>query len=236
MAIGAYDHHDSLDVEPEVTRVADLLAEFGGEITTPWDIPMPQRGSDAVGARLGSWSHSAGGHTVVHWVGHGGSDRDRAALAHARSPRHVGTEGVSPERLADHLTDREARSDASAPWLIVIIDACKSARFVELLSAALDARQSPRRARHRAARHVRRRRGDRVQRAVAGAQTQPARQRGDPQERRQCRVAPPDSRTRRDSASRWTCADVQRVLAELSEDERRRIVEWLRVRAAGCGW
>ncbi|MGH3569667.1 MAG: hypothetical protein ACRDRH_27375 [Pseudonocardia sp.] len=78
-------------------------------------------------------------------MGHGWSDGKDAALAHARSPSHVGNEGVSPKRLADHLTVREHQACAGAPWLIVMIDACKSARFVELLSAALDDKQGPRR-------------------------------------------------------------------------------------------
>ncbi|MGH3569666.1 MAG: hypothetical protein ACRDRH_27370 [Pseudonocardia sp.] len=66
MAIGVYDNHDELAVDSELARVADLLADFGGEITRPWDISMRERGDDAVGARLGAWSRAVGGPTVLH--------------------------------------------------------------------------------------------------------------------------------------------------------------------------
>ncbi|MCA2226336.1 ATP-binding protein [Nonomuraea aurantiaca] len=59
-------------------------------------------------------------------------------MAHANSPRFVGAEGVPPERLAHHIAERESQSPESGAWLIVVIDACKSARFVQLLSTAVD--------------------------------------------------------------------------------------------------
>ena len=142
VAIGNYLNHDSLEVDPEVTRIVELFTEFGGREAPPWDIPMRHRGGDEVAERLRSWPDASSDNTVLYWVGHGWSDRRTASLAHARSPRAVAEEGVTPAALARSIAARESRCDG---WAIVIVDACCSARFVQLLNAAVDDHQGPRR-------------------------------------------------------------------------------------------
>ena len=94
--IGHYVHHPPLDVDAEVARVVDLFAEFGGR-EEPWAVGMPDRGGDSVAERLRCWSGAPEGNTVLYWVGHGWSDTRTASLAHARSPRAVAEDGVTPE-------------------------------------------------------------------------------------------------------------------------------------------
>ncbi|MEU1241125.1 AAA family ATPase [Micromonospora parva] len=134
--IGAYRHHPPLAVDDEVGRIVELLSEVGG-VVVPWDTPMAERGGDAVSERLSAWSQSSGS-TILYWVGHGWSNGDIASLAHANSPKHVGAEGIPPEQLAHHIAEREMRSLDPDAWLIVIIDACQSSRFVQLLNASID--------------------------------------------------------------------------------------------------
>ncbi|WP_169796219.1 NACHT and WD repeat domain-containing protein [Granulicoccus phenolivorans] len=143
---GEFDHFGKLDATAEVTEVARLLADFGVEQLRPWEGPMTDRGADAVEARFHQWSgaEASSGPTVLYWVGHGWATSRKAALAHARSPEVVGESGISPAKMAAAITDWEARTPETT-WLWVIIDACKSARFVELLSSALDDRAGPRR-------------------------------------------------------------------------------------------
>ncbi|TCO54363.1 WD40 repeat domain-containing protein [Actinocrispum wychmicini] len=143
VAVGVYAHHPHLDVDPEVEVVTDLLADFGG-VVVGWDTPAAERGDDAIGQRLRQWSSSAPGDAVLYWVGHGESDHRAAYLAHAQSPKPIGAEGIDPRRLAYHVA-RHEDAGADQSWTIVIVDTCKSARFVELLNAALDDLQSARR-------------------------------------------------------------------------------------------
>jgi hypothetical protein len=131
-----------LDVDAEVARVVELFAEFGGR-EVPWAVAMPDRGGDPVAERLRCWSGAPDANTVLYWVGHGWSDTRTASLAHARSPRAVAETGVTPAALAQHIAEREGAG--SNGWAIVIVDACRSARFVELLNAEVDHRQGPRR-------------------------------------------------------------------------------------------
>ncbi|WP_171075371.1 AAA family ATPase [Nonomuraea basaltis] len=144
IAIGEYRHYPRLDVDEEADRVVRLLHEFGGELAVSWETPMAERAGDAIGKRLVAWSRSSGD-TLLYWIGHGWADGDRAALAHADSPRPVGEEGIPPERLAHHIAERETQSPDDPGWLIVVIDTCKSARFVQLLSTAVDRKCDARR-------------------------------------------------------------------------------------------
>ena len=145
VAIGVYDNHPHLDVDREVTRLAEVVADLGAQVVRPWDTPMADRGSDAVTARLLDWAAHSGGPTVLYWLGHGWSNVTSAALAHARSPAAVNTDGISPEQLADKIVRWGAEQADRPGWLLVVIDACQSARFAELLAAALDNLQGPRR-------------------------------------------------------------------------------------------
>ncbi|MHB9858569.1 hypothetical protein [Streptomyces sp. YIM S03343] len=135
VAIGRYDHHDPLDTTVEVESVAELLAPFGAEVH-PWEVPDEDRGADAVEERLNAWAApTIHADTFLYWLGHGESDGQSARLAHSRSPRPLTTGGVSPERLVDYLTSRQGHKLADGTWAIVVIDACRSARFVQLMSA-----------------------------------------------------------------------------------------------------
>ncbi|WUH92852.1 WD40 repeat domain-containing protein [Streptomyces sp. NBC_00433] len=134
--IGGYRHHDDLDTAAEVRSVAEALASFGPE-TAPWEVPETERDAGAVEDRLSRWAHPARpSDTFLYWAGHGESNDDRALLAHAASPRPLLHSGVAPEQILAYLTARQAHIDSRDHWAIVVIDACRSDRFVELLSAA----------------------------------------------------------------------------------------------------
>jgi WD40 repeat protein len=133
---GEFVYFGRLDVVGQVDTLMTLLADFGVVLTRPWDVPMADRGRDAVEDRFSSWG-SGTRPTILYWVGHGWATSRNAALAHAKSPKRVGTKGIDPVLVAEAISAWEARTPASA-WLLVIIDACKSARFAERLAAELD--------------------------------------------------------------------------------------------------
>ncbi|MEU9115654.1 WD40 repeat domain-containing protein [Streptomyces sp. NPDC048483] len=133
--LGSYRHHDDLDTAAEVSAVQDALASFAPR-TALWETPPSGRDAGAVEERLSDWAHP--GHpanTFLYWVGHGESNDDRALLAHAVSPMPLLHSGITPEQILAYLTARQAHPDSRDHWAIVIIDACRSDRFVELLSA-----------------------------------------------------------------------------------------------------
>ncbi|GAA3827799.1 hypothetical protein GCM10022403_071250 [Streptomyces coacervatus] len=132
--IGRYDNHPPLPTEPEVEALAALLTPFGAE-TDAWHTPQESRGPDAINDRLAAWSGGGTGcDTVLYWVGHGASDGAfHALLAHAKSPRPLDTNGISHLEILQHLKKRQSRRHAG--WAAVIVDACKSRRFIELMSS-----------------------------------------------------------------------------------------------------
>ncbi|WP_329077087.1 AAA family ATPase [Streptomyces niveus] len=133
--IGTYRHHDDLDTAAEVSAVQDALAPFSPR-TALWEAPAAGRDAGAVEERLSHWAHpSRPVNTFLYWVGHGESNDDRALLAHAVSPRPLLHSGITPEQILAYLTARLAQPDGRDHWAIVVIDACRSDRFVELLSA-----------------------------------------------------------------------------------------------------
>ncbi|MGW3934902.1 hypothetical protein [Streptomyces phaeochromogenes] len=136
--IGVYRHHDHLETEPEVAGIAALLEPFGARID-PWPVPAEERGADAINQRLEEWSAShVTGDTVLYWVGHGWSNGGPTTLlAHALSPVELSQNGIGPEGLLQSLKARQCQEDAG--WAIVIIDACSSSDFVNRMhSKALD--------------------------------------------------------------------------------------------------
>ncbi|MFE6209876.1 hypothetical protein [Streptomyces sp. NPDC057889] len=134
--IGRYLHHAPLNTTAEVEAVAELLAPFGAE-TDAWDIDdSHDKNADAVGRRLRTWATpQAPGDTFLHWVGHGESDGQSALLAHALSPRPLAVDGMSPEAMLQYLAARQGHRHAHGSWAIIVIDACRSDRFVQLMSA-----------------------------------------------------------------------------------------------------
>jgi len=151
-----------LDVETQVGRLADLLAPFGGRLRA-WPAPTLERGASVVERRLLDWATTApravdpdgldsaagaapGDGSVLYWVGHGWSDGTRAALAHTDSPARVGAAGVTPDQLADAIRTRQAATrtdDRGGGWALVVVDTCRSQRFVQLLAAALMSHDPP---------------------------------------------------------------------------------------------
>lgn len=138
IAIGEYLNHPDLPVDAEVERVGELLAEFGGYLSR-WTVPAHERGRDAVDDRLHEWTepNEPPHDTVLYWVGHGESTGEKAALAHRRSPASYAENGVPPEALASAILRRQGALADNEPWALVIVDACQSARFVQLLAADL---------------------------------------------------------------------------------------------------
>lgn len=169
VAIGYYvsPDLDDLDVEAQVGRLVDLLAPFGG-VHRAWAHPVRDRGADAVQQRLNDWSSASAdvasdglaghaavgvptsvpGASVLYWVGHGWSDGDRSALAHAHSPAAVGAAGVEPQQLAYALRSRQALLDAVLEggvgdgWAMVVVDTCRSTQIKDAITEAL-LRQGP---------------------------------------------------------------------------------------------
>ncbi|MEV0982114.1 AAA family ATPase, partial [Streptomyces sp. NPDC049915] len=132
--IGDYRHHPRLDAAREAEAVAAVLAPFAAR-HRPWQVAGDERAADAVEQRLSEWARpSDAGNTFLYWVGHGESDGEKALLAHAGSPRPLVHSGISPQDFLDYLRDRQSRPDLEDTWAVVVIDACKSGRFVQLLS------------------------------------------------------------------------------------------------------
>ncbi|SCD68855.1 WD40 repeat [Streptomyces sp. Termitarium-T10T-6] len=136
--IGVYVHHDDLETEPEVAAVAALLEPFGARVD-PWAVTAEKRDVGAVKQRLEEWSASrVTGDTFLYWVGHGWSNGGPTTLlAHALSPAELTQNGIGPEDLLQSLKARQCQ--VGAGWAIVIIDACSSSDFVDRMhSKALD--------------------------------------------------------------------------------------------------
>ncbi|MFD8142002.1 hypothetical protein [Streptomyces sp. NPDC059708] len=136
--IGVYVHHEHLETEPEVAAVAALLEPFGARVD-PWPVAAEKRDVGAVKQRLEEWSASpVTGDTFMYWVGHGWSNGGSTTLlAHALSPAELTQNGIGPEDLLQSLTARQCQ--AGAGWAIVVIDACSSSYFVNRMhSKALD--------------------------------------------------------------------------------------------------
>ncbi|MFG6198185.1 hypothetical protein [Nonomuraea sp. JJY05] len=156
MAIGHYTDPSlpDLDVDAQVGRVLDLLAPFGARHER-WASPALQRGAGAVERRLLNWSRPQGEggephRSLLYWVGHGWSDGTRAALAHTDSPATVAMAGITPEQVADAIRAHQALVPPEGEgddggWVMVVVDTCRSARFVELLNAALSRYDPPER-------------------------------------------------------------------------------------------
>ncbi|NNH72950.1 ATP-binding protein [Nocardia uniformis] len=96
------------------------------------------RDRDDVSARLQQWADGdSATRSILYWVGHGWSDDHQVALIHSRThPAYVAHEGIRPEHIASAIRSRFATSPH--PWVIVMIEACQSVRFVSRLQNALN--------------------------------------------------------------------------------------------------
>ena len=138
VAIGRYDDPDlpDLDVDTPVGRLLELLSGFGAAHVR-WQGAADARDADAVETRLRSWARPARpGNSFLYWVGHGWSDGLTASLAHGASPRDVRTFGLTPAQLAEPIRSRQAT--AGGAWSVVVVDTCRSDRFVRLVNSDLD--------------------------------------------------------------------------------------------------
>jgi WD40 repeat protein len=61
-----------------------------------------------------------------------------AGLAHAASPPVLTRGAIKPGDLAAWLAEREGSRHAEGTWAIVVVEACRSGRFVELVSSLAD--------------------------------------------------------------------------------------------------
>jgi hypothetical protein len=138
IGIGAYQDpgfEELSGVDAQIEQVCRLLAGFGGRHIA-WTQPMEQRGLDAVHGRLRQWAETNPDHnTLLYWIGHGWSNTLRAALAHAHSPKAVGIHGLQPDVMATVVAERQPMNHHG--WAIVVVEACCSARFVELVDSHL---------------------------------------------------------------------------------------------------
>lgn len=123
--------------ELEAQAVGAALAEFGGT-PVPWPVPPRERNASVVTRRLQQWASPAHPrNTVLHWVGHGWSNDLRASMALPESDAAVDGSGLTPEVLASFIRRRERSPHAGDSWAVVLIDGCRSARFVEFVHSCL---------------------------------------------------------------------------------------------------
>jgi WD40 repeat protein len=123
--------------ELEAQAVGAALAEFGG-IPVPWPVLPRERNASAVTRRLQEWANpSQPRNTVLHWVGHGWSNDLRASMALLESDVAVDGSGLTPEVLASFIRRRERSPHAGDSWAMILIDGCRSARFVEFVHSCL---------------------------------------------------------------------------------------------------
>ncbi len=145
VAVGTYLHHDNLDVATEVEDVAQVLAEYGGNLV-PWGDWTQERGEKPVHERMAQWAQSLTGNTFLYWAGHGWATDDRAVLLCTHSDKSpTDKQGIVPAQLAEWIYQRERHNQGSDTWAIIVVDTCRSAQFVERLNAELDKLRGARR-------------------------------------------------------------------------------------------
>ncbi|MFE6926338.1 hypothetical protein ACFVAV_35380 [Nocardia sp. NPDC057663] len=134
LAIGWYREHADLDVKAELDAVTSALQAFNVRVQD-WTVKMDERGADNVHNRISMWRNADHPETFLYWVGHGWTNNaDTAVLYHANSERDSGDVGVTPADMAKAIAGRLYDEDM---WAIVVVDACGSKRFIELLKTEL---------------------------------------------------------------------------------------------------
>jgi WD40 repeat protein/ABC-type hemin transport system ATPase subunit len=116
--------------------VTRLLEPFGIDVAD-WTAPMGKRTVSAVMERLQEWQVPGPTPTILYWVGHGWSNNKKAFLACQDSPLRVGDAGIETYYLADRIEARQAGYRSGPTWSVVIVDTCKSNRFVRLVNSHL---------------------------------------------------------------------------------------------------
>ncbi|MCM2424908.1 AAA family ATPase [Streptomyces sp. RKAG337] len=122
-----------LEATAEIEAIAELLKPWGGE-PVPWQ--TPRRTQSAVSARLGSWSREENPrNSVLLWVGHGNGNDQEANLVVAGDESSDHDDEYTPAAMARHLIDRYRQDDPY--WVVVMVEACGAALFVDHLQAEL---------------------------------------------------------------------------------------------------
>ena len=147
VGFGQFQNFPAIDVAPEIERIAGHFAAFGIRQAADWDVPLGDRDGAAAQERLDAWVDSAAPGTILYWVGHGISNQLNSGLVHAASPTDAGEQSklVTPAALAQAITTRDRDMAHRDHWALVLVDACKSSRFIEQVSQELDMRGGPRR-------------------------------------------------------------------------------------------
>jgi WD40 repeat protein len=154
VAIGKYEapEFDELNVDREIGRLIELLAIVGAKPSS-WTTRNDTQDATQIERRLNLWASGddqvgiARG-SILYWVGHGWSDGAEASLAHSGSPARVGEAGVTPGHLADVIRRRQELASyrtQDEAWTMVIVDTCRSRRFVERLASKLKESNPPQR-------------------------------------------------------------------------------------------
>jgi WD40 repeat protein len=136
LAIGLYQpgEFDDLPVQDEIDRLTDVLAEAFDTEHIPWNPTAPDE--TAVVARLREWAVDAAEHdSFLVWMGHGDTVGDEVALAVSTTRKGELFTGLGPEKFADAI--REWWFHQQGGIAVVVIEACGSARFAELVLARL---------------------------------------------------------------------------------------------------
>ncbi|MEV0677774.1 OST-HTH/LOTUS domain-containing protein [Actinosynnema sp. NPDC050436] len=142
LAYGKYNSPSwqDFDADGEAAAVAELLADFTLEVVD-WDVPAEQRGLDSTTDRLAELAKlDKPSDTFLYCVSHGTGvgAKSKVMIAGGRSDRWI-----EPGLLADALVDLLKGPHAVDSWTIVVVDACKSAQFVQALSSILSTKIPP---------------------------------------------------------------------------------------------
>lgn len=143
VAFGSFEHHDDLDVDPEVEGIARILGEFEAE-TVDWDVPPGRRDMSAASRRLADFEDvTEPCDTFLYWLGHGATDGMSVTLACADSPEDIGAHGIRADFLASSIARLQSHRLVQDRWTIVVVDTCRSAQFVRSVASELDRRPLP---------------------------------------------------------------------------------------------
>lgn len=136
IAFGAYqdEQFPELPVGAAVAELSNLLETSFAAEHIPWDVPLAERNDTQTIARLRQWIDSPSD-TFLAWFGHGDSVGREVALALATSQRGRLFTGLTPEKLASAIRERAFATNGTLA--VVVIEACGSSRFVDLVLSRL---------------------------------------------------------------------------------------------------
>jgi hypothetical protein len=145
--ISAYAHHVSVpEIDDDAAGIVRLLEEFGGA-ELPWTVTPERRGTQAVTGRLAAWAnHDTPRNSILIWLGHGEAVAGDAWLATQETVWPIRYQGFRPDNLGDAITrEWHQRDNGTDQWTIVVIEACGSGTFAQMLVKALPTDHTPQR-------------------------------------------------------------------------------------------